>query len=494
MSRIRSIPTKQAAAQTLVITRTFNAPRAVVFKAWTQPQHVMRWWGPKSFTTPVCTIELRLGGVFRTCMRSPEGRDFWSQGVYHEIEEPSRIVYSDAFADAMGKTVSPTQYGMSDDWPTETIVTVSFSEHAGKTRLTLQHWPLRPSAERDLCQQGWNESLDKLAEYLVEATARQTKLNTMRAIALAQFGGPENLVVQTLPIPEVGPDEILIRIESAGVGVWDPFECEGGFAEAFGIAPKFPYVPGSDGAGTVAAVGERVSRFKAGDRVYAFTILNPKGGSYAEYVVVDTNQASHIPGNLTTEQAGAMPVDAMTALRGLDDTLNLKPGESLMIFGASGGIGHLALQLAKRMGARVLAVASGEDGVALARRLGADAVVDGHQDDVVAAARRFAPDGLDAALLTAGGEAAENALAAVREDGRVAYPNGVEPEPKAPSGLTIHGYDGMPDPQAIEKLNRLIESGPFAVHIARTFLLEQAAEAHRTLSTHYLGKLALRPI
>ena len=129
-----------------------------------------------------------------------------------------------------------------------------------------------------------------------------------------------------------------------------------------------------------------------------------------------------------------MPVDAITALRGLDDTLGLKPGESLMIFGASGGIGHLAVQLAKRMGARVLAVASGDDGVALARRLGADAVVDGHKDDVAAAAREFAPDGLDAALLTAGGEAAEKALTALREGGRVAYPNGVEPEPQARSG------------------------------------------------------------
>lgn len=494
MSRMRSIPTKQAAAQTLVLTRTFNAPRDLVFKAWTQPQQVMRWWGPKGFTTPICRIELRLGGVFRTCMRSPDGKDFWSQGAYHEIDEPNRIVFSDAFADDQGNTVSPRRYGMSDDWPTETIVTVSFSEHAGKTRLTLQHWPLKPGAERDMCQQGWNESLDKLAEHLVGLTVRRTEQGTMRAVALDRFGGPEVMTVQTLPIAEVGPDEILIRVESAGVGVWDPFEREGGFAKAFGIEPRFPYVLGSDAAGTVAGVGDRVDRFKEGDRVYAFTIMNPKGGSYAEYVVVDGSQASHIPGGLTTEQAGVMPVDAMTALRGLDDTLDLKPGESLMIFGAGGGIGHLALQLAKRMGARVLAVASGEDGVALAERLGADAVVDGRTDDVVAAAREFAPEGLDAALLTAGGDAAENALTALREGGRVAYPNGVEPEPEPRPGLTIRSYDGTPDPQAIEKLNRLIESGPFAVHVAQTFSLEQAAEAHRAVQRHHLGKLALRPM
>lgn len=176
----------------------------------------------------------------------------------------------------------------------------------------------------------------------------------------------------------------------------------------------------------------------------------------------------------------------------LDDILNLKRGEAVMIFGASGGIGHMAAQLAKRMGARVFAVASGDDGIALVKRLGADAVVDGHKDDVATAARTFAPDGLDAALLTAGGKAAEKALAAMRKGGRVAHPNGVEPEPKAPSGVTITSYDGEPDREIVEKVNRLIEAGPFEVHVARTFPLDQAADAHRALDEHYLGKLALR--
>jgi NADPH:quinone reductase-like Zn-dependent oxidoreductase len=317
---------------------------------------------------------------------------------------------------------------------------------------------------------------------------------TMRAVAMDRFGGIETLNVQGLPVPEVGPDEVLIHVESAGVGVWDTFEREGGFHEiGWGGEPRFPYVLGSDGAGTVAAVGERVSGLKEGDRVYAFSVLNPKGGFYAEYAAVKEDLVSRIPDGLTTEQAGAAPVDAMTALRGLDDVLGLQRGESVLIFGAGGGIGHLAVQLAKRMGARVFAVASGEDGAALARRLGADAAVDGRKDDVAAAARAFAPEGLDAALLTAGGEAAEKALTAVRDGGRIAYPNGVMPEPKARPGVSAQSYDGTPDRQAIEKLNRLIGSGPFEVHVARAFPLEQAAEAQRALSEHYLGKLALRP-
>lgn len=316
---------------------------------------------------------------------------------------------------------------------------------------------------------------------------------TMQAVAINQFGGIETMSLQTLPVPEVGPGEILIRVESAGVGEWDPYEREGGFAELFGIEPKFPYVLGTDGAGTVVAVGERVKRFKEGDRVYALAVANPKGGFYADYTAVKEEHASIIPEGLTTEQAGAMPADALTGLQGLDSVLRLKEGETVLIFGASGGIGHMAVQLAKRMGARVLAVASGDDGVALAMRLGADAVVNGRTGDVAAAARKFAPDGIDAALLTAGGEAAEKALGALRKGGRIAYPNGVEPVPQAPSGTTIQSYDCMPDAQMIEKLNSLIDAGPFEVHIARTFTLDRAADAHRALETHYLGKLALRP-
>jgi NADPH:quinone reductase len=290
---------------------------------------------------------------------------------------------------------------------------------------------------------------------------KQTTPTSMQAAAIDRFGGIETIQLQTLPVPDIGPDEVLIRVEVAGVGVWDAFEREGGFAQMFGIEPKFPYVLGSDGAGTIAAVGEQVEGFKEGDRVYALALVNAKGGFYAEYVALKTENVSPIPKELPIEQAGAMPSDALTALQGLDDVLGLKQGESLMIFGASGGIGHLAVQLAKRMGARVLAVASGDDGVALVRRLGADSVLDGHRGDVVAAAREFVPDGFDVALVTAGGEVANQALATVRDGGRVAHPNGVMPLPKARSALRLQTYDVMPSAQLFNKLNQLIESGPF---------------------------------
>jgi NADPH:quinone reductase len=319
----------------------------------------------------------------------------------------------------------------------------------------------------------------------------KAKEKTMRAIALDRFGGPETLKIQTLTIPETGPQEILIRVEAAGVGAWDPYEREGGFVEITKTEPKFPYVLGTDGAGTVAAVGKEVKNFKEGDQVYALELANPKGGFYAEYAAVKAANASLIPGGLTMAQAAVMPSDALTALKGLDEVIKLRQGESVLIFGANGGIGHLAVQLAKRLGARVFAVASGKDGVAFAKRLGADSAVDGHSDNLLDAAREFSPNGIDAALVTAGGEKANLTLSAIRRGGRVAHPNGVMPEPKAPSGVQVQAYDGDASRASITKLNQLIEAGPFEVHVDRTFPLEEAAKAQKALEEHHLGKIAL---
>jgi NADPH:quinone reductase len=336
------------------------------------------------------------------------------------------------------------------------------------------------------------ESLTDRGVRNIMAQTSQAKEQTMRAVALDKFGGPETLKIQDLPVPQIEPHEVLIRVEAAGVGAWDPYEREGRFVELTGIKPSFPYVLGTDGAGTIASVGKDVTRFKEGDRVYAAELANPKGGFYAQYVAVKADNVSLIPGHLTTEQASVLPTDALTALTGLEKVLGLKSGESLMVYGASGGIGHLALQLAKRLGARVFAIASGDDGVQLAKKLGADSAVDGKGDDVLNVAKEFAPNGIDAALVTAGGEPTDEALSAIRRGGRVAYPHGVSPEPTAPEGVAVEAYDGEFSPQLIERLNTLIETGPFEVQVDRTFRLEEAAKAHESLTEHHLGKIALQ--
>lgn len=313
----------------------------------------------------------------------------------------------------------------------------------------------------------------------------------MNAIVLDRFGGVDELSARRIPLPEVGDDDVLIRVEFAGVASWDAVEREGHYDGAFGVASTFPYVLGWDAAGTVAAVGRNVTRFDVGERVYAATVPAARGGVYAEYAVVEAEFVARVPDRMPTEQAGAMAWDALTALSGLD-LLGLRPGETLMVFGASGGLGHMTVQLARHSGIRVLAVASGDDGVALARRLGADGAIDGRKDDVLAAALEFAPGGLDAALVTAGGETAERSLRAIKSSGRIAWPNGVLPVPVTPPGATVSYYDGDRSRTATDRLNAIIEAGSFEVHIGRTFPFARVADAHRTLNGHYVGKLALK--
>lgn len=166
MAMRENVPAEETAQEELVITYVFDAPRDRVFKAWTECEQVMRWWGPRGFTTPMCEIDLRVGGVIRNCMRSPEGRDYCSRGVYHEIVEPEKLVMTDSFADEQGNVVPATHYGMSIDFPLEMLVTATFEEVDGKTKLTLRHVGIPAGPDLEGARQGWSESFDKLAEYL----------------------------------------------------------------------------------------------------------------------------------------------------------------------------------------------------------------------------------------------------------------------------------------------------------------------------------------
>jgi uncharacterized protein YndB with AHSA1/START domain len=151
----------------LVITRVFDAPLALVWKVWTDPEPFKQWWGPKTFTCPACKIDLRVGGKYITCMRSSEGKDYWTTGVYREIVPMKRIVYTDSFADEKGNVVPASHYGMpGDDWPKEMQVTVTFEDLGSKTEMTLKHFGLPAGKMEDMTGVGWNESFDKLAESL----------------------------------------------------------------------------------------------------------------------------------------------------------------------------------------------------------------------------------------------------------------------------------------------------------------------------------------
>ena len=157
--------------------------------------------------------------------------------------------------------------------------------------------------------------------------------HTMPAAAIDHFGGPEVLTLHNVPVPAVGEREVLIALDTAGVGPWDADMREGWYP---GGKPRFPLVLGVDGAGVIAAVGSRVRRLKVGDKVYSYSWANPKGGFYAEYVAVAAEKVARVPKRLDLEHAGAIATTGLTALQGIDDALNVKKGETILIHGGSG--------------------------------------------------------------------------------------------------------------------------------------------------------------
>ncbi len=166
---------KHGRGDEMVLTRTFDAPPSLVFRAWTEPSHFQRWWGPTEFTTPHCTIDLRPGGHLRFCMRGPDGAEYWCAGVYREVAAPGRLACTSYFCDRAGNRVDPAQYGMAD-WPAETVMTVTFEDvPGGKTAFTLHETVSAELARTYQAPDGWGQSFDKLAAYLPEMAAQTGK-------------------------------------------------------------------------------------------------------------------------------------------------------------------------------------------------------------------------------------------------------------------------------------------------------------------------------
>ncbi len=158
--------TRQTGNETerMVVTRVFDAPRKLVWKAWTDPQFVMQWWGPKGFTSPVCRMDFRVGGKFLCCMRTPDGQDFWNGGEYHEIVPYEKIVLSMFFADAEGNKVEAAEYGIEHQAIEDACDVVLFEDLGnGQTKLTFTGNETMESAKDTGQLEGWYEILDKFA-------------------------------------------------------------------------------------------------------------------------------------------------------------------------------------------------------------------------------------------------------------------------------------------------------------------------------------------
>jgi uncharacterized protein YndB with AHSA1/START domain len=174
-SRARYPSLRKRTESALILTRNINASQRRVFRAFTEPALLKRWWAPQGWSTPYVSVDCRVGGLFHYCMRSPDGKEIWGRGMYREVTAPKRLVYADSFADEDGHQVEPSHYGMSADHPLETQVTVTFDRLKGETKLTLRHNLPRSFKEREMMQQGWSEMLDRLEALLTETTMEVSK-------------------------------------------------------------------------------------------------------------------------------------------------------------------------------------------------------------------------------------------------------------------------------------------------------------------------------
>lgn len=320
---------------------------------------------------------------------------------------------------------------------------------------------------------------------------RAVSTTTMKAAAIDKFGPPEVITIHEVPIPEIEPHEVLIELYAAGVGVWDS-EMRSGTWRPKG-RPKFPLILGLDGAGVVAAKGSRVRNLQVGDRVWSYDWANKKGGFYAEYVAVDHDLAAAVPEHLSLLEAGAGCVTSLTAFQGIEDHLRVRKGESVLIFGATGSVGTLAVQFANRRLAHVIATASYHRGAVLVRKLGADTIIDARKDDAADKLREIVPGGIDAVLALGGGKNLERLLDLVKDGGRVAWPNGVDPVPGKRRKLEMTPYDAEAGPKEYARLKRAAEEIPLQVPISTIYPLADAAKAHQQLETsQLLGRIVLR--
>jgi len=309
----------------------------------------------------------------------------------------------------------------------------------------------------------------------------------VHAMVIDDWGGTETLHEAEVEPPPVGPDFVLIRNHAAGVNPVDTKIREGKLAGAF--PSGFPLILGWDASGVVERVGPAVSMFRPGDEVFGYCRRHHlQYGTYGEFTSVPDAFVAHKPEDLSWEEAAALPLAGLTAHQALE-TMGVRGGETFYVGGGSGGVGHLAVQLAIARGARVIATAS-ERNQDFLRELGAEAL-DYAAGDIPARVRELTGDGgADAAIDLFGGEGREEAFATLRSGGRLV--SVAQPPPESRDGYEVHYVFVRPDGDELRELAELVQGGQLRPHIEEVFPLERAAEAHERLEGgHVRGKLVL---
>jgi NADPH2:quinone reductase len=321
----------------------------------------------------------------------------------------------------------------------------------------------------------------------------------MRALVCRRYGPPEDLEVAELPDPEPGPSEVLVGVRVAAVNFPDILLV----ANSYQVPVPLPFVPGSELAGEVLAVGAGVTDLKEGDRVFGTAIT----GAFAERAVLAAGQLTKMPGGTGFGEAAAFGVTYRTAYHSLRSVAEVKAGDWVVVLGAAGGVGLAAADVARQLGARVVAAASGPEKLAVCAEHGADHVIDYTREDLKARIRELTGGGAHVVIDPVGGDIAEQALRSVRWGGvflTLGFASGTIP--RIPlnlvllKGVTIKGFelrtfgDHQPEQQArdVEELLGLFAAGRLTPYIGARFRLADGAAALRHIADRRaLGKVVI---
>jgi NADPH:quinone reductase-like Zn-dependent oxidoreductase len=305
----------------------------------------------------------------------------------------------------------------------------------------------------------------------------------MTAVIGHEYGKPEVLKVEQVPRPEPAEDEALVRVIASSVNPADPLTLSGKYAKEFGT--HLPLIPGYDISGVVEKTGANVSKLKEGDAVYGYPMF---GGGWADYVTVKEWEVAAKPKSLNFVESAAVPMGALTAWQALVDVAKLRPGQTILIHGGSGGVGSFAIQIAKARGARVIATAStaNQD---LLKQLGADVALDYTKTKFEDVAKD-----VDAVLDPVGKETLARSYGVVKKGGivmsLVALPDRAELQKRSIHGAAISVH---PDARDLEEIAHLIDAGKIKPVVTQILPLSEAVAAQQQAATHHTrGKVVLR--
>ena len=316
----------------------------------------------------------------------------------------------------------------------------------------------------------------------VMARAQSTK-PMMKAIVVHEYGGPEVLKYEDVPRPEPKENEALVRVIAAGVNPVDALIRTGKYAKFFGTT--LPLIPGYDIAGIVEKTGAKITKLKAGDSIYAYVLW---GGGYAEYAVATEGEATAKPKSLNYIEAAAAPLVALTAWQALIDTAKLSAGQTVLIHGGSGGVGSMAIQIAKARGAKVIATASTSN-QELLKQLGADVAIDYTKTKFEDVAKD-----VDVVLDSVGKDTLARSYGVVRKGGIIAT---LVAEPDQ-AELDKHGIRGAaisvkPNASELAEITKLIEEKKIKPVVSQVLPFTEAVKAQEQAATHHTrGKIVLK--